>query len=296
MKPVFVEFSLPIIGEVTFPAYMTMLLIAATAAIIFARRHAEAEGLDGDHIFDLGILLLLSGIVGARLLAVLTDGHVNDFINLCVDSKQVKAVDAQVSFCTASSQCGYDYLCDTARNVCYPPRDCLASLKFWWGGLTYYGGFMLAVPVGMWYARRKQLNVLKVADVAAPAMMIALFFGRIGCYFNGCCYGSRTDSWVGVRFPNRPGPVHPTQLYEAVTVVVLFVVLYFVVRPRKRNDGEVFGALLILYGIARSFLEIFRADPRGSLGPLSTSQLMSIPLVALGIWLIAHVRRQPSRA
>lgn len=291
MKPVFFEFSLPLLGPVTFPAYMTMLLVGATAAIIFARRHAESVGIDGDHMFDLGILLLVSGIIGARLLAVLTDGHATDFVNLCLAPKKVAAVDAQVSYCTASSQCGFDYVCDAARNVCYPPRDCLAALKFWWGGLTYYGGFMLAVPAGIWYSRRKQLDVLKVADVMAPATMIGLFFGRIGCYYNGCCYGGHTDAFTGVRFPNRPGPVHPTQLYEGVVVAGLFAVLYFVVRPRKRNDGEVFAALLILYGLARTLLEVFRADPRGSLGPLSTSQLISIPMVGVGMWMYARLRR-----
>ncbi len=290
MKPVFFEFSLPVIGSVSFPAYMTMMLIGATAAIVFARRHAEAVGLNGDRMFDLGIVLLVCGIIGARLLAVLTDGHFTDFVNLCFAPDKVAAVDAKVAYCTTSAQCGYDYVCDTTRNVCHPPRDCFAALKFWWGGLTYYGGFLVAVPAGMWYARRKQLDVLEVADVVAPAAMIGLFFGRIGCYYNGCCYGGATDAWTGVHFPNIAGDVHPTQLYEAGVVAVLFAVLYWVVRPRKRASGEVFAALLVLYGIARTLLEVFRADPRGALGPLSTSQLLSIPLVGLGIWLFARVR------
>lgn len=293
MRPVFFEFSLPGIGAVAFPAYMVMLLVGATAAIVFARRQAFSMGLDGERMFGLGLVLLATGIAGARLLSVLTDGQLSSYVNLCFAPDKVPALNARVAHCTASVQCGYDYVCDTARHVCHPPRDCFAALKFWWGGLTYYGGFVLAAPTGVWYARRHELDVATTADVVAPAMMIALFFGRIGCFFNGCCYGAATDGPTGVQFPGHPGPVHPTQLYEAVVVAAIFALLHWLVRPRARKRGDVFAALLVLYGVARFILEFWRADPRGSLGPLSTSQLLSIPLIALGIWLMTRPASKP---
>lgn len=295
MKPTFLEFTLPVLGEVEFAAHLTMLMVGFIVAISLARRHANRIGVPGERIVDLGILMLVFGVLGARLLSVLTDGQFMDFVHLCTDPGQVDNLRAPGGDCI-TNQCPYDYVCDAQRMICHPSRDCLAWLKFWQGGLTYYGGFILAVPVGMWYARRKRLGVLRVADLAAPQIMIGLFFGRIGCFFSGCCYGCATSSWAGVKFPHRPVPVHPTQLYEAAAVLFLGLFLYFVIWPRKRGHGEVFGWLLVLYGCVRWVLELFRADQRGSLGPLSTSQIISIPLVLAGIWVILAIRRRARAA
>lgn len=291
MKPVFLEFHLPVIGEVTFPAYMTMLAIGFIVAISLARRHGERVGVSGERMVDLGLLMLVLGVLGARLMAVLTDGLFMVFVHLCTDPTLVPAVDSHVRYCTEAILCDFHYQCNLATNTCHPPRDCLAALKFWEGGLTYYGGLLLALPAGLWYAHNKGMGALRVADITAPLVMLGLFFGRLGCFFNGCCYGADTHAWVGVLLPGRTKPVHPTQLYEAIGVLGLFFVLHMVVRPRKRGHGEVFGWLLVLYGLMRIVIEMFRADPRGSLGPLSTSQLLSIPLIAAGIWLIVWVRR-----
>ncbi len=296
MRPIFFEFELPGVGLVTFPAYMTTLMLGFIVAISLARRQGEKMGLDGAHLVDLGILMLVLGVLGARLLAVLTDGQLTNFVHLCTDPTRVPAIDSRVPYCSADIACDYHYVCDLASNTCHPPRDCLAALKFWQGGLTYYGGLLLAIPGGLWYAHRKGLGAWRSADLAAPFVMLGLFFGRIGCFFNGCCYGAATDSRVGVKFPGHAHAVHPTQLYEAAGVLVLFAVLFWVIQPKKRGHGEVFGWLLVLYGVMRSILEIYRADPRGSLGPLSTSQLISIPLVALGVFLVARIRRRANTA
>lgn len=295
MKPIFWEFHAPVIGEVTFPAYMTMLMVGFIVAIALARRQAERQGMNGNHIVDLGLLMLVLGVLGARILSVLADGKLMDFVHLCTDPTQVQAVDRLVDYCQTDRQCGYHYLCNPDTHTCYPPRDCLAALKFWWGGLTYYGGLLLAVPGGMWFVRRKGMGIWPVADLVAPFVALGLFFGRLGCFFNGCCYGATTDSWVGVSLPGHLHPVHPTQLYESLGALTLFALLYFVIQPRKRRAGEVFGWLLALYGVLRFVIETVRADERGSLGPLSTSQLISIPLVAAGVYLIAS-RRAAARA
>jgi phosphatidylglycerol:prolipoprotein diacylglycerol transferase len=298
MRPILFDFSLPLLGRVEFPAYMTFILLGFAVAIWLAGREADRVGLPRQRIVDLGILMLVLGVAGARLLSVLSDGMLMDFVHICTDPTKVAAVDGfQHVMCTTDEQCGPYYLCDVARRACYPPRDCLAALKFWQGGMTYYGGFLLAVPGGLWYARRHQLGAWRVADLAAPLIMLGLFFGRLGCFFTGCCYGAATDTWLGVRFPptrSRPGiePLHPTQLYEALGVLALAAILYLVIRPRKRGHGEVFGWLLGLYGAMRFALELLRADPRGALGPLSTSQLLSLPLVAVGVWLILRARRE----
>lgn len=290
MNPVFLEFHAPLIGEVSFPAYMTMLMLGFIVAIGLARRQVERLGMNGNHMVDLGLLMLVLGVLGARLLSVLADGKFDDFVNLCTDPTKVEAVDRLVDYCQSNAQCGYHYLCDQQTHTCHPPRDCLAAVKFWWGGLTYYGGLLLALPGGLWFARRKGMGMWRTADVTAPFIALGLFFGRLGCFFNGCCYGAPTDSWVGVVLPGHPHAVHPTQLYESLGALLLFAVLQFVVQPKKRGHGEVFGWLLVLYGILRFLLELVRADARGSLGPLSTSQLISIPLIALGAYVIVRIR------
>ncbi|MCG8418483.1 MAG: prolipoprotein diacylglyceryl transferase [Proteobacteria bacterium] len=302
MRPIFFEFELPVLGLVTFPAYMTMLMLGFLVAVFAARRQAERDGLPGQTIVDLGILMLVLGIAGARLLAVLTDGKLVDFVHLCTEPTLVEAVDSRVPYCDADLPCDFHYVCEFDTHTCHPPRDCLAALKFWQGGLTYYGGLLAAVPGGLWYARKKRLDPMQVADLAAPLVMLGLFVGRLGCFFNGCCYGARTESWLGVQFPGHSQAVHPTQLYEAFGVLGLYFLLATVIRPRKRGHGEVFGWLLVLYGTLRMAIELVRADQRGSFGPLSTSQWISIPLIIAGIWLVVRVRtnalaaqREPSR-
>jgi phosphatidylglycerol:prolipoprotein diacylglycerol transferase len=278
---------------------MVMLLVGFATAIWIVRREEDASGRNGDRMVDLGIIMLCSGVMGARLLSVVADGHFHDFVNLCVDPRQVPALDEKVHFCTESAQCGYDYLCDTARNKCYPPKDCLAAFKFWQGGLAFYGGFVLSVPLGLWYARKKQLGIWRVADMTAPVIALGLFFGRMGCFLNGCCYGEPTDAAWGVKFPGIAHERHPTQLYEAAGALAIFLFLYFVVRPRKRRHGEVFAWLLAVYGTLRFGLEFLRDDERGALLGLSTSQLIGIPLVVWGVVMLARghaANRRPDPA
>jgi phosphatidylglycerol:prolipoprotein diacylglycerol transferase len=295
MKPTLFAIDLPVVGLLSFPAYMTLLMVGFLVAIWVARREADRQGMAGVAMVDLGLLMLVLGIVGARILSVLVDGHFMDFVHLCTEPTLVPAVDSLVPYCSEDIACDLHYVCDLATNTCHPPRDCLAALKFWQGGLTFYGGLLLAIPGGVWFVRRKGLDMGRVADIAAPCIMLGLMFGRMGCFFNGCCYGVPTASFAGVHFPGHLGPVHPTQLYEATGALLLGVALYVTLRRRaaagRAGHGELFGWMLVGYGVLRTVLEIYRADPRGGLGPLSTSQIISIPLIAAGAVVIARSRR-----
>jgi phosphatidylglycerol:prolipoprotein diacylglycerol transferase len=300
MKPILFELTLPVLGEIGFPAYMTLLTLGFVAAVWLGKRRGVALGLAGERVVDVGIVGLLAGIAGARLMSVLTDGYLMDFVRLCSQPRLVEARDRLVDICATDAHCGYDYLCDAVTNRCYPPRDCLAALKFWQGGLTFYGGVLAAVPAGMLWARRGRLGALRVADLAAPLVMLGLVFGRLGCFLNGCCWGAPTESWLGVDFGagrERPGgPLHPTQLYEAAAAMALFALLSWRWRSQPPGSGARAGWLLVLYPAVRVIIEIFRADPRGAWGPLSTSQLLSLPLVIVGVWLITHARGHRRRA
>jgi phosphatidylglycerol:prolipoprotein diacylglycerol transferase len=318
VKPILVWFTLPWIGRVDVPAYFTLLTVGFGFALLVTWRESKKIDLDPDRIIDANLWMVVWGIIGARVLHLVADGHFHDYVNLCLDPTKVPAIDPPVTWCalspTGKDPCGPDFLCDAARHVCYPPKDCWAALEVWRGGLAYYGGFIFAVAFAMWYLRRHKMPIGRVSDLAAPAIALGLFFGRMGCFFNGCCYGKETDSRFGLAFPRwsvpwraqldagrihmneAMHPVHPTQLYEAIACLAIAALLYFVVRPRKRKDGEVLCGLLVFYGIARFVIEAFRDDDRGVLsgsgwsrtvGFLSTSQLISIPLVlaAAGLWI-----------
>lgn len=292
MRPTFFELELPWVGVVAAPAYLTLLLVGFLLAVWLARREARRRGLDEVAMIDLGLLMLVLGVVGARLLSVLADGQLTDFVHLCRDPALVPALDSRVATCSAERACELPYVCDLARGRCHPPRDCLAALKFWQGGLTFYGGLLLAVPGGIWLVRRRGLPLGTTLDIAAPCVMLGLACGRLGCFLNGCCYGAFTNGVCGVSFPGRLQPVHPTQLYEALVALLLFSLLYARLRRRSpaARAGGLFGGMLLGYGLARFVLEFYRADPRGSLGALSTSQLISLPLIALGVALLWRAR------
>ncbi len=288
-----------------FPSFLTMVMVGFLVATLLSKRAAARAGLPGERIVDLAVLMLLLGVLGARLLSVTTDGKLADFVHLCTDPAQVEAPDASVRFCASDAQCGFDYLCDRgARDaaaagerttMCHPPRDCLAALKFWQGGLTFYGALLFAIPGAIWYCRRRRLDFLQVGDLAAPYLLIAQAIGRIGCFLEGCCYGAPTSGPLGVHFPGHALARHPTQLYESVIDLALAALLLGLFRPRSRGRGELFGWMLALYGAARATIELWRDDPRGGLGPLSTSQILAIPAIALGVWLIARARRRTGK-
>jgi len=275
---------------------MTMLILGLALATWLARREEDRSGRNGDRIVDMALVAVFFGVLGARLLSVLADGHFHDFVNLCTDPKLVPALEAKVGICHSDAQCGFDYLCNQATHACYPPRDCLAPLKFWQGGLAFYGGLVLAAPAGLLYARRKQLGLLRIADLCAPVVAFGLFFGRMGCFLNGCCYGRPTTLPWGVDFPTVPGHdhLHPTQLYEAIGCLGLWAILYWGLRPRKQRHGDVFAWFLVLYGTLRFMLEFLRDDERGALFGLSTSQWIGIPLVLWGVsWLFLQRHDAP---
>ena len=294
MRPVLFAFHAPLFGEISFPAYFTLLTLGFGLAMILTVRESRRLGMDYERILDTNLWMVVWGIIGARVLHLIADGHFHDYVNLCTDPKKVPAIDALASYCTTAAQCGYDYLCNDVTHKCYPPRDCFAAVKVWRGGLAYYGGFIFAVAFAYYYVRKHGLGWWRTADLAAPGIMLGLVCGRLGCFLNGCCYGKPTSSWLGVVFPQRPGTaVHPTQLYESAACFVCFLITYYFVRPRRRAYGDVFAAMLILYGIARTICEIWRDDDRGVFfGFVSTSQLISIPLIAGGLVLLWTSRKR----
>ena len=176
-------------------------------------------------------------------------------------------------------------------------------------GMAAYGGLIGGVAGGSVVLARMKRNVWTFLDASAPALGLGYFFARLGCFSAGCDYGKVTDSRFAVAFPagsyafrdhvasgllapDAPAslPVHPTQLYAALSGVALYLVLRAV--PRG-PDGRRFVVLVVGYGVTRSVIELFRGDAsRGHVGALSTSQLLAVltVLVTLAAWRHARVR------
>ncbi len=294
MNPVLFSFELPLLGEVVLPAYFTLLTVGFALVMLLSHREAGRQGLDQGRILDFNLYMVIFGVLGARVLHVVADGHLIEYLNTCIAPELVRVAGTATGQCTTVVQCGPNFLCNTAAGHCHPPGDCLLALKIWRGGLTYYGGFIFAAAFGMFYIKRHDLPRWKVVDLAGLGLPLGLFWGRMGCFLNGCCFGKATDGALGLVFPRGgallPHPVHPTQLYSALINLVIFFICFFVIRPRKRFDGAVFWWFVILYTVSRSALELLRDDDRGVIwGWLSTSQLISIPLIVAAAYMLRHL-------
>lgn len=160
-----------------------------------------------------------------------------------------------------------------------------AGFKF--GGMTFIGGLLGAAILflAIYFIFKKRLkdsHIIPIVSFAGCAIPLAHAFGRIGCFFAGCCYGKETDSFLGVKFPNLPNPVHPTQLYEAVFLFALFAIIFILIMKKDFKHG--ISLYLCAYGIFRFFIEYLRNDNRGEfVAGMSPSQFWSIIFVVISV-------------
>lgn len=185
----------------------------------------------------------------------------------------------------------------------------------WTGGLVFYGGFIGATLASIWYARRHRIRFRALADIIIPTLALGHFFGRMGCMAAGCCWGKVCEDssfLLGAKFPEgamafndmvrnpewtsfllehgHTPALHPTQMYEGLGELSLFLLLLFV-RKNKRFHGQILAMWLMLYAVLRLSIELFRGDwGRGMLlrwpevDPLllSTSQIVGVCMLIFG--------------
>jgi phosphatidylglycerol:prolipoprotein diacylglycerol transferase len=287
MFPTLFELPLPIVGPVTIHTYGVLLVTSFLAAIIVARRLARREGINPDHVVDAGVYAILAALVGAKILLLVVDW---DFY-----ARQFRTLTQEGGGGVGEALSPYlgtfgIYLGALAR----------MGLNLLQAGGVFYGGFIAAVIVALWYFRRYDLPTWKVADIAAPAVAIGHAIGRLGCFAAGCCYGIPTELPWGITFTNTYSgtlvgvplqiPLHPTQLYGFLANLALFAgLLWFY--PRKKFDGQVFWVYVLSYSAIRFVIELMRGDPRGSLfgGALSTSQFIAIIAATIALGMLARL-------
>ena len=248
MHPILLQFD-----NFTIHSYGFFIAVGFLVCLFLMRSKARKTGIDPDAVTDIALWTLVAGLLGARLLFVITKWS-------------------------------------------YYLEHPAALIRIWEGGLVFYGGFLSGLAVFIWQVRRKKLELWELLDLAAPSLAIAHFFGRIGCFLAGCCFGKPTDgvTWCSVVFTNPNGiaplniPLHPTQLYDAVNNLLLFFALEYVYR-RRRFTGQIFCIYLAWYALGRIVVETFRGDDvRGFvLFPwLSTSQFIAAMMLVAALALI----------
>lgn len=236
------------IGPFTVYGYGLMIAIGILAAYVTAEYRAKKQGLDPDKIFYLVIWAVVGGFAGAKVLYFLT----------------------------------------RLKDIMENPRVLLDLAD----GFVVYGGIIGGIFSAMAYCKIKKLPFLKYFDLVMPSVALAQGFGRIGCFLAGCCYGRETDSALGIVFHNSsyaPNGVKllPTQLISSGLDFMLCIVLILLDR-KKKGDGQIAGAYLVLYSIGRFILEFYRGDLiRGNVGALTTSQFIAIFVALAGVILIA---------
>ena len=249
------------IGNFPINTYGVFLALAFLCAILIAVKLAARDGLPKEKIYDLSLWMLLASLIGSKLLMFLTEPEYRD----------------------------------------HPLQ--LISLDFLRSGGVFYGGLLGAIITGYFLMKRYKLPWWKTADACAPGIAVGNFFGRLGCFSAGCCWGKPTTLPWGVKFTELGHEItgvpidahlHPTQLYESFSMLIVFFFLLWL-HKHRRFSGQVILLYAVLYSIIRFLIEFLRDDPRGDVfglttrTGLSTSQLISI-VVGLGALVLLIIR------
>ncbi len=171
------------------------------------------------------------------------------------------------------------------------PLDVLGS-----EGFVVYGGIIAGVLAAIIYCKRKKLIFLEYFDLCAASISLAQGFGRLGCFLAGCCYGRETDLPIGVVFPESslaPAGVRvlPTQLFSSAGNFLIMFILLWHYKHRKRV-GDTGFLYMLLYGVGRFCIEFLRNDSRGTVGVFSTSQFISLFIIAAALLLFSWKSRR----
>lgn len=163
--------------------------------------------------------------------------------------------------------------------------------RFWEGGLVFLGGLLGGTAFAVAFALKKKMPLWEVADVAAISVPLAYGFGRIGCFFAGCCYGVYTDLPWAITFPGHLAARHPTQLYSAALGFGLaaFALMY---RKRRTFAGQSFLLYLGLYSIGRGLIEILRINPTVFGTQLSVAQFTGLIVFVVTAILYPFLRQK----
>ena len=232
------------VGPITFHMYGLMIAIGFLVALMIVLKRGKKRGLSEDTIYGIFYCAIIGGLLGCRLLFYIVE--IPEII------KNPSII--------------WDF-----RN-----------------GYVVYGGIIGGILTAMVYVKKfRKEKFGPYFDMVMPSVAIAQGFGRIGCFCAGCCYGAETTCPIHVVFthsdfaPNGV-PLIPTQLMSSVGD---FIIGFILIRYSQKSQvtGRTSAMYLILYGIGRFIIEFFRGDYRGNIGIFSTSQIISMVMVVIGL-------------
>jgi len=239
------------LGPLQFRWYGLMYLLGLTGAYFLIKARVAAKGLplSREHIYDMVVWAALGVFVGGRL--------------------------------------GYTLFYNFPYYLQHPTK----IIAVWEGGMSFHGGLLGTIIALLWYSKRQGIPSYTVADLAAGATPIGLGFGRIGNFINGELFGRATDvEWCMVFPGGGPACRHPSQLYEAFLEGPLLLIVLSLITKRPTPPGTMFWSFIAGYGLCRFIVEFFR-EPDAHLGLIigsfSMGQLLSMPMVILGTFMLA---------
>lgn len=237
-------------------------------------------------------LAYIFGLVGAWGLARLMSRHIHSpFTVLKIDDFLIWATFGII----IGGRMGYVLFYNMHYFLEFP----LHIFALWEGGMSFHGGLLGMIVASILFAYKKQVPLLAMGDILVCVSPIGLFLGRLANFINGELFGRITQNvpWAMIFPMGGPMPRHPSQLYEAfMEGLVLFAILncfwWFSPRYRQRS-GFITGLFFMLYGLFRFGLEYFR-EPDAHLGfivgSLSMGQLLCVPMILFGLYLMIHSR------
>ncbi|MDO4500311.1 MAG: prolipoprotein diacylglyceryl transferase [Erysipelotrichaceae bacterium] len=238
------------IGNLTVQWYAVFIVSGAFLAYLFSKRNLkEYKNIDVNDFFDdVFITILWSAVVGARLW-----------------------------FCIFN-------------NFAYYSKHPLDVIRIWDGGLAFHGGFILACISLIVLCKKRNVSFIKLADSVAPTVLLGQAIGRWGNFVNKECHGAMVDAsyFDGILKPLKEGMCIngsyyvPLFFYESMACLTGFIIINFFLRKTSKRRGELTGAYLMWYGVARFFIEAGRTDSL-YIGPLKTAQLTSVAFVLAGL-------------
>lgn len=238
------------LGPLQFRWYGLMYLLGLTIAYFVIRQKVQAQGLGltKDQVYDMVVWAAFGVFIGGRF--------------------------------------GYVLFYNLPYYLEYPSK----ILAVWEGGMSFHGGLIGTIVALIWFGKRHGISIYTIADMAASVTPIGLGLGRLGNFINGELFGRPTDvEWCMVFPAGGPACRHPSQLYElALEGVLLFSVLWVIGR-RPTPPGTTFGVLSRAMDSAGCWRNCFenRTPTSASFSALSMGQVLSLPMVIIGSFMLA---------
>ncbi len=239
------------IGTVSVPSYAFMLSLSFIIGSLIFIRFGMKQKISINKLFGLIISIQIAAIFGSRFLFVI-------------------------------------------NNYAQFESDFLKVFSITPGGFALNGGLFLGIMAGALFIKLNKLSFWNIFDLVAPSLALGVCLTRIGCFLGGCCYGKETSLFLGIQFPNHSLAaqtfgiqhlVHPTQLYEALSGLIIFIILLMLIRRERKFNGQLFLSFIILYLIVRILNDVFRGDTlHNYLFNLSQTQLFSIMLGIIAVF------------